>query len=75
VANPLHARIPIAAFRRNQWINLSLDISAFAHHCFKGVVMRSIDLIEVTATCKLRRIFTMRNPLTDDQAYEDPELA
>ncbi len=37
--------------------------------------MRSIDLIEVTATCKLRRIFTMRNPLTDDQAYEDPELA
>lgn len=66
VAHPLHARIPIAAFRRNQWMNLSLDISAFAHHCFKGVVLRSIDLIVVTASCKLRRIFTMKNPLIDD---------
>ena len=71
VANPLHARIPIAQFRRNQWLNLSLDIGAFAHHCFKGVNMRSIDLIVVTASCKLRRIFTMKNPLQDD---ESPEL-
>ena len=63
VANPLHARIPIATFRRNQWINLSLDIAAFAHHCFKGVNMRSIDLLVITSSCKLRKIFTMKNPL------------
>jgi hypothetical protein len=74
VVHPLHARIPIAAFRRNQWINLSLDISAFAHHCFKGVILRSIDLIVVTASCKLRKIFTMKNPLLDDQEQEDDEL-
>ena len=75
VANPLHARIPIAAFRRNQWLNLSLDITAFAHHCFKGVNIRSIDLIVVTASCKIRKIFTMKNPLMDDSATEDQELA
>jgi Protein of unknown function (DUF667) len=60
VANPLHARIPITAFKRNQWLNLSLDIAAFAHHCFKGVLLRSIDLLVVTASCKIRRIFTMK---------------
>ena len=48
---------------------------AFAHHCFKGVNIRSIDLIIVTASCKLKKIFTMKNPLIDDQANEDPELA
>lgn len=75
VTNPLHARIPIAAFRRNQWMNLSLDIAAFAHHCFKGVNIRSIDLIVVTASCKIRKIFTMKNPLIDDSSLDDPELA
>ena len=47
---------------------------AFAHHCFKGVNIRSIDLIIVTASCKLKKIFTMKNPLIDDQANEDPDL-
>lgn len=56
-------------------MNLSLDIHAFAHHCFKGINIRSIDLIIVTASCKLRKIFTMKNPLMDDQASEDPNLA
>ncbi len=33
--------------------------------------MRSIDLIVVTASCKVRRIFTMKNPLMDDLVGED----
>ncbi len=56
-------------------MNLSLDIAAFSHYCFKGVNIRSIDLIIVTASCKLRKIFTMKNPLIDDSAHEDPELS
>ena len=66
VANPLHARIPITCFKRNAWVNLSIDIFAFAHYCFKGVNIRSIDLIMVTANCKLRKIFTMKGPIYDD---------
>ena len=66
VANPLHARIPITNFKRNVWANISIDINAFAHHCFKGMNIRSIDFIMVTASCKLRKIFTMKNPIYDD---------
>eukprot|EP00347_Sterkiella_histriomuscorum_P019798 403340256 len=75
VANPLHARIPITQFRRNQWMNLCLDIASFTHNCFKSVNFRSIDFLEITASCKLRRIFTMKNPLYDDQSDEELELA
>jgi hypothetical protein len=69
--------VPISAFKRNTWMNLSLDVSAFVHHCFESVLLRSIDLIVVTASCKLRRVFTMKNPLMDDEALEngDCELA
>jgi len=68
VMNPLHARIPIACFGRDQWLNLSIDVFAFAHYCFKGIDVQSIDLINLTSTCMLRRIFTMRSPLLDDEA-------
>jgi hypothetical protein len=55
-------------------VNLSIDIFAFAHYCFKGVNIRSIDLIAMTASCKIRKIFTMKNPIYDDQEQDDPEL-
>ena len=74
VSNPLHARIPIATFKRDVWLNLSIDVFAFAHHCFKGINVKSIDLINFTSYCKLRRIFTMRSPLFDDDLETDPDL-
>lgn len=55
-------------------MNLSIDIFAFAHHCFKGINIRSIDLIIVTASCKLRKIFTMKNPIYDDSDCENLDL-
>lgn len=73
VTNPLHARIPINQFKRNVWVNLSIDVVAFAHSCFKGTNIRSIDLIIVTASCRLRKIFTMKNPLYDDNYYVEGE--
>jgi hypothetical protein len=66
VLNPLHARIPINSFGRDQWLNLSIDVYAFVHFCFRGVDIKSIDLIQLTSHCHLRRIFTMRSPLLDD---------
>jgi len=67
VLNPLHARIPSSEFKRDMWVNLSIDVFAFAHYCFKGINVKSIDLINITSDCKLRRIFTMRSPLYDDE--------
>ncbi len=40
--NPLHARIPIQAFQRNIWSNISLDIVSFSNYCFKGSTFRAI---------------------------------
>ena len=45
VVNPLHARIPLNSFIRNHWMNISIDVAAFAGECFKGKVFRSIDFI------------------------------
>ena len=65
VSNPLHARIPINQFKRDVWLNMSIDVFAFAHYCFKQINVKGIDLINLSSSCKLRRIFTMRSPLYD----------
>ena len=74
VSNPLHARIPVNQFARNMWINLSIDVFAFSSFCFKGVTMRSIDQIKLAGPCKIRRIFTMLNPLLDSDIDVSPEF-
>jgi hypothetical protein len=63
VTNPLHARIPVSQFKRDCWLNLSIDVFAFAHYCFKGVNVKSIDLINFSSVCRIRKIFTMKQPL------------
>lgn len=45
VLNQFHARIPTTCFKRDCWMNMSLDVFAFAHYCFKGIQVKSIDLI------------------------------
>ena len=64
---PLHARIPNKAMLRGVWMNLSIDLVSFTGRCFHGVTFRSLDAITVTSFCKLRRIFTMRSALWEDQ--------
>lgn len=67
VINPLHTRVPIHFFARERWLNLSIDVYAFAEFCFKGVLLRSIDFVKVAGACNLRRIFSMLSPLFDDE--------
>lgn len=74
MTNLFHARIPIVQFKRDKWLNLSIDVFAFAHYCFKGINVKSIDLISLTSHCKLRKIFTMRSPLYDDDIDSNIEL-
>ena len=61
-------------FKRDCWLNLSIDVFAFAHFCFKGIQVQSVDLISFTAPCKIRRIFTMRSPLYDDDLDNSESL-
>jgi hypothetical protein len=73
VTNPLHCRIPLGNLPVGVWVNLSVDVLSFVAHCFKSQTFRSIDYISISANCKLRRIFSMRNPLleisTSDQEF------
>jgi len=74
VINPLHARIPSNCFRQNTWVNLMIDVWAFAEHCFKGVNIRSLDFIKIGGQCKIRKIFTCAQPLLDDELHENIDL-
>ena len=74
VTNPLHARIPITQLKREIWMNCSIDVFAFAHFCFKSINVKSIDLINISSSCKLRRMFTMRSPLYDSDIDTSPVL-
>ncbi|XP_063796966.1 protein CFAP20DC isoform X2 [Pseudophryne corroboree] len=59
-ATPLHAKIPLSIIRRKVWCNLCIDLVAFTSGIFKGAVFQSLDGITVSASCKLRKIYTMK---------------
>jgi hypothetical protein len=65
VINPLHCRIPLINIPIGMWVNLSIDVLSFVSECFKSQTFRSIDFISITANCKIRRIFSMRNALME----------
>ena len=72
--NQLHARVPVTPIRRNIWLNLALDIFAFSEACFPEAGFRQLDLIKLSGACKLRRIFTMFQPVYDDEFDTDQGL-
>ena len=65
VINPLHSRIPLLNVPVGVWVNLSIDVLSFVSECFKSQTFRSIDFINLSASCKVRRIFSMRNSLME----------
>lgn len=65
VMNPLHCRIPLQNIPIGIWVNLSIDVLSFVAECFKNQTFRSIDFITITANCKIRKIFSMRNSLVE----------
>ena len=74
VINQLHARVPVTPIRRNVWLNLALDIFAFSEACFPEAGFRQLDLIKLSGACKLRRIFSMLQPIYDDEFDTDQGL-
>ncbi|XP_043297909.1 protein CFAP20DC isoform X4 [Cervus canadensis] len=59
-STPLHAKIPLFMIKRKIWCNLCIDLVAFTNEIFKGAVFQSLDGITVSASCKLRKIFTLK---------------
>lgn len=65
IINPLHCRVPLLYLPMNKWINVSIDVLSFVSECFKTQTFRSIDFISLSGSCKVRKVFTMRNSLPD----------
>ncbi|KAJ8258087.1 hypothetical protein GJAV_G00193030 [Gymnothorax javanicus] len=71
-ATPLHAKIPLSCLRLNTWCNVCIDLVSFTGEVFKGAPFQSLDRIIVCASCKLRRIFTMK--LQPADTYNESDL-
>ncbi|KAM4582546.1 protein CFAP20DC [Fundulus diaphanus] len=65
-ATLLHAKIPFTELKRNIWSTLCIDLASLASELFKGFL--TLDGITLFATCKIRRIFTMK---TDPKVMPD----
>ncbi|XP_040014582.1 uncharacterized protein C3orf67 homolog isoform X1 [Xiphias gladius] len=61
-ATLLHAKIPFVGLKRNIWSTLYIDVVSFTAELFKGFL--TLDGITLFATCKVRRIFTMKTEPT-----------
>ncbi|MEQ2314703.1 hypothetical protein AMECASPLE_014884, partial [Ameca splendens] len=69
-ATLLHAKIPFTELNRNTWSTLCIDLVSIAGELFKGFL--TLDGITLFATCKVRRIFTMK---TDPKIMSDVFLS
>ncbi|XP_041817858.1 uncharacterized protein C3orf67 homolog isoform X2 [Chelmon rostratus] len=69
-ATLLHAKIPFVGLKRNIWSALCIDLVSFTGELFKGFL--TLDVITLFATCKVRRIFTMKTEpagMSDDDVF------
>uniref|UniRef100_A0A3Q3F8F7 CFA20 domain-containing protein n=1 Tax=Kryptolebias marmoratus TaxID=37003 RepID=A0A3Q3F8F7_KRYMA len=57
-ATLLHAKIPLTELKRDTWSTLCIDLASWTGKLFKGFL--TLDGITLFATCKVRRIFTMK---------------
>ncbi|XP_029990857.1 protein CFAP20DC [Sphaeramia orbicularis] len=67
-----HARIPLAGLKRNIWSTLCIDLVSFTGELFKDTGFLRLDGITLFASCKLRRIFTMKTEptgMSDDDMF------
>ncbi|CAN0474956.1 unnamed protein product, partial [Ectocarpus sp. 12 AP-2014] len=64
---PLHAQIPLVGLERHRgsWANLTIDLVGLTALCFKADDFRTLDLLAIGPTCRLRKVFTMKEALDD----------
>ncbi|CAB1103639.1 unnamed protein product [Ectocarpus sp. CCAP 1310/34] len=64
---PLHAQIPLVGLERyrGSWANLTIDLVGLTAVCFKADDFRTLDLLAIGPTCRLRKVFTMKEALDD----------
>lgn len=61
-STPLHAKVPLNIIKRGMWLNLCLDLVSLVGDLWRGQTFKAVESVCVTATCQLRKIFTMKRP-------------
>ncbi|XP_041459925.1 protein CFAP20DC-like [Lytechinus variegatus] len=73
-ATPLHAKVPLTIIKRAIWLNLTIDMVSLVGEMFRGQTFKSLDTIIISACCKLRKIFTLKDQpgdtTDDDELYD-----
>ncbi|KAF0694249.1 Aste57867_14865 [Aphanomyces stellatus] len=63
VVHQLHAQIPLLVVTRETWLNWCFDIAALVAGSFgQSLNLRTLDSICLSGSCRLRRVFTMKEP-------------
>ena len=76
IVTHLHARFPLNILRLGVWLNLCLDLNSLVGETFKGQSFKALENLTISASCRLRKIFTMKcQPIdtTDDEQIYDRE--
>lgn len=68
-----HARFPLNILRLGVWLNLCVDLQSLVGETFKGQSFKALENLTISATCRLRKIFTMKlqpcDTTDDDEIY------
>jgi hypothetical protein len=65
VCKDTHARLPIGPMVKGGWLNLCIDLRNIVGHLWPGAEYLSLELIQISANCKLRKVATMRGSPAD----------
>ena len=69
----LHARFPLNILRLGVWLNLCMDLQSLVGKTFKGQSFKALENLTISASCRLRKIFTMKlqpfDTTDDDEIY------
>ncbi|KAK3579069.1 hypothetical protein CHS0354_029929 [Potamilus streckersoni] len=68
---PLHARIPLTVLKRGMWLNLCLDMVSMVGETWNGQTYKAIEGVNLSANCKVRKIFTMKVQPPDTAGDEE----
>lgn len=59
IKNAMHARLPNSVFARNKWTHLCIEMNSIFALCFPNLSFRSLDMIFISGTLKLRKILSL----------------
>ena len=58
-----HCRIPLLNFPINKWTNFEINVASLTNDCFKNNSLKCIDYIYLSANCKIRKIYSLKNSI------------